>query len=398
MYNIALNKPTKQSSVYNTDNYDIYGACNGQKTGKFGFHTLKEDQPWWQIDLQEIYKLNNIKIYNRVNACAERASTLNILLSEDAVNWELCYANNRNFVFGGIDGNPLLVNLYQSKARYIRLQLREQEFFHLDEVEIFGTLLTADDSSGNSDQDHTSPTAEANSLYPPKEIPADKLSDFTLGNKIPVIHYYLNETVSSPKYFSMEKYNTVLEQLNQSTFKYYGKTLDYLLKALDKYSLSNQSVLIFGLANVNCDAISIWKGANIVYVIDYNLPISEHPQVKMISYDDYISQNIQADVGISISSFEHDGLGRYGDPINPNGDLEAMQLAKNLIKQDGILFFSVPIGKDCLVWNAHRIYGKIRLPMILEGWEMLDKFGFSQSLFDQKLGIHQQPVFVLRNL
>ena len=27
------------------------------------------------------------------------------------------------------------------------------------------------------------------------------------------------------------------------------------------------------------------------------------------------------DVVFSISSFEHDGLGRYGDPLNPEGDL-----------------------------------------------------------------------------
>lgn len=157
--------------------------------------------------------------------------------------------------------------------------------------------------------------------------------------------------------------------------------------------------LIFGLAGINCDAISLWKGAKDIYVIDYNLPVSEHPQVHVLSYEDYISQNIQTDVAISISSFEHDGLGRYGDPINPNGDLEAMKLAKKLIKKDGLLFFSVPIGKDCIVWNAHRIYGKIRLPMMLDGWEMLDSFGFSESLMiNQDLGRFEQPIFVLKNL
>ena len=29
-------------------------------------------------------------------------------------------------------------------------------------------------------------------------------------------------------------------------------------------------------------------------------------------------------LALSISSFEHDGLGRYGDPLNPEGDLAAM--------------------------------------------------------------------------
>ncbi|EDZ91747.1 hypothetical protein AmaxDRAFT_5507 [Limnospira maxima CS-328] len=66
-----------------------------------------------------------------------------------------------------------------------------------------------------------------------------------------------------------------------------------------------------------------------------------------------------------------------------------------------LLFFSVPVGQDCLVWNAHRIYGKIRLPMMLEGWKTVDSFGFSESLIVNKpLGAfsYEQPVFVLQNL
>ena len=45
-----------------------------------------------------------------------------------------------------------------------------------------------------------------------------------------------------------------------------------------------------------------------------------------------------------ISSFDHDGLGRYGDPINPEGDLQAMQTVASVLRDDGILFLTVPIG------------------------------------------------------
>ncbi len=31
------------------------------------------------------------------------------------------------------------------------------------------------------------------------------------------------------------------------------------------------------------------------------------------------------DMALSISSFDHDGLGRYGDPLDPVGDLKAMR-------------------------------------------------------------------------
>lgn len=43
-------------------------------------------------------------------------------------------------------------------------------------------------------------------------------------------------------------------------------------------------------------------------------------------------------------SFDHDGLGRYGDPINPEGDLVAMGTVMDVLKEGGLLFLTVPIG------------------------------------------------------
>lgn len=38
------------------------------------------------------------------------------------------------------------------------------------------------------------------------------------------------------------------------------------------------------------------------------------------------------DFAFSFSSWEHDGLGRYGDPIDPWGDVKAMQRASCYVK------------------------------------------------------------------
>ncbi|WP_318285998.1 discoidin domain-containing protein [Limnospira fusiformis] len=154
--NLALNKPTVQSSVYQPEiyGYDPQGACNGKKTGKFGFHTCQENQPWWQIDLQAIYQLTQIRIYNRINF-EERASTLNILLSEDALNWELFYSNNPDNLFGGINGKPLIVDIAYKVARFVRLQLREIESLHLDEVEIYGVHALHENPQLKSNQDES---------------------------------------------------------------------------------------------------------------------------------------------------------------------------------------------------------------------------------------------------
>jgi len=111
------------------------------------------------------------------------------------------------------------------------------------------------------------------------------------------------------------------------------------------------------------------------------------------------------DFATSISSFEHDGLGRYGDPISPNADLESMKRLKNIIKKGGLLFLTVPIGRDRIVWNLHRVYGKYRFPKLIEGWKLIDSFGFKEKdlITDlgnkmYKNGVPTQPVFVLRNI
>jgi SAM-dependent methyltransferase len=53
---------------------------------------------------------------------------------------------------------------------------------------------------------------------------------------------------------------------------------------------------------------------------------------------------------------EHVGLGRYGDPLDPDGDLKAIAELRRVLAPGGNLLFVVPIGKPRVMFNAHRIY------------------------------------------
>jgi hypothetical protein len=53
---------------------------------------------------------------------------------------------------------------------------------------------------------------------------------------------------------------------------------------------------------------------------------------------------------------EHIGLGRYGDPLDPDGDIKAIRELKRVLAVNGHLLFVVPIGKPRIEFNAHRIY------------------------------------------
>jgi SAM-dependent methyltransferase len=112
--------------------------------------------------------------------------------------------------------------------------------------------------------------------------------------------------------------------------------------------------------------------------------------------DEYKRNPKKFDVILSISSIEHDGLGRYGDPINPDADLEFMIMAKELLKPSGCMILAVPIGQDVLTWNRDRVYGRKRFPLLIKEWILQKDFGFTAAEFDGAFGNYAyQPVFLL---
>lgn len=53
---------------------------------------------------------------------------------------------------------------------------------------------------------------------------------------------------------------------------------------------------------------------------------------------------------------EHIGLGRYGDKIDYDGDLKAINELKRVVSVGGNLLFVTPTGKPKVQYNAHRVY------------------------------------------
>ncbi len=53
---------------------------------------------------------------------------------------------------------------------------------------------------------------------------------------------------------------------------------------------------------------------------------------------------------------EHIGLGRYGDPLDPQGTKKAAAELARVLAPGGNLFVGVPVGRERLCFNAHRIH------------------------------------------
>lgn len=76
----------------------------------------------------------------------------------------------------------------------------------------------------------------------------------------------------------------------------------------------------------------------------------------------------------TLHAVEHFGLGRYGDPIIPDGWLRAIRSLTRVLAPGGRLYFSVPIGRERLVFNAHRIFSP---RTILDAFSALRLVSFS---------------------
>lgn len=69
-------------------------------------------------------------------------------------------------------------------------------------------------------------------------------------------------------------------------------------------------------------------------------------------------------------SVEHVGLGRYGDPIDYDGDLKAIRELKRVVRPGGSLLFVTPVGKSRIQFNAHRIYSYDQVMEYFSGFDL----------------------------
>lgn len=89
-----------------------------------------------------------------------------------------------------------------------------------------------------------------------------------------------------------------------------------------------------------------------------------------------------------LHTIEHIGLGRYGDPIDPEGDIKACRELTRVLAPGGSLIFVTPVGKEAIIqFNAHRIY---TYELVLKLFPDLELKEFSFAKERGTDGIHEQ--------
>lgn len=72
---------------------------------------------------------------------------------------------------------------------------------------------------------------------------------------------------------------------------------------------------------------------------------------------------------------EHIGLGRYGDPLDPQGSRRAAAELARVLAPGGNLYFALPVGRPRVQFNAHRIHDPRTICAYFAGLDLVEFCG-----------------------
>jgi hypothetical protein len=113
---------------------DGHELVDGETISSFGVHTNTEDSPRVTIDLQSIYRIFSIKVYNRGDGWFDDCLPLVVELSADGQNY--FPVGRRDVHFD--QSPPWVIDAQKHQARYVRLRVDRRSYLALSEVEVFG--------------------------------------------------------------------------------------------------------------------------------------------------------------------------------------------------------------------------------------------------------------------
>ncbi|XP_036845152.1 collectin-12-like [Oncorhynchus mykiss] len=139
--NVALKGVATQSSIYLNGNAPNAIDGNRESDGYKGSctHTAYDTNPWWRVDLLDVYRVTAVNITNRGDCCHERLNGTEIRIGNSLENNGI--NNPRCFVISLIQaGKTKTVQCNEMEGRYVVAVIPgRSEWLSLCEVEVYGT-------------------------------------------------------------------------------------------------------------------------------------------------------------------------------------------------------------------------------------------------------------------
>jgi len=217
----------------------------------------------------------------------------------------------------------------------------------------------------------------------PKEIPLSVRGDYTYQGRAKLADYYINEIADvQGRTWSKKMIDDMVISYRKGELSgSYGKhRVDQISKIIkeEQMPVSQKKILVIGTQQPWIEAILVAEGAEVT-TLEYNPIKSEHPNIRTVMPQEMaqlveysLSHNIYFDGVITFSSLEHSGLGRYGDQLNPWGDLVTMARAWCVVAPGGRALVGVPAAaSDVVCMNAHRKYGPVMFSHLFASWNLV---------------------------
>ncbi len=156
--NIALNGTAKQVSTNFSANASK--AIDGNREGNF-WNAAKPvsitnwtNNAWWEIDLGAVANIDDVKIWGRTDCCANILKDYYVFVSDvpfnsTNLNNTINQSGVSNTLRTSAAGRPSTISINRT-GRYLRIQLKEQGYVALAEVEIFGCIPNTINNNTNT--------------------------------------------------------------------------------------------------------------------------------------------------------------------------------------------------------------------------------------------------------
>ncbi|MEM9719221.1 MAG: discoidin domain-containing protein, partial [Bacteroidota bacterium] len=167
--NLTQGATASQSSTYGNGSasFAIDGNLIGDSPWSANLqHTNTEASPWWRVELAEVSKIKEVKLYNRTNCCMDRLRDFYVFASESPVDGNLSIGqltanpNIEYIYFPGVAGATENFDFGSIDAQYILVKLAGNGTLHMAEVEVLGCGTSTEGSrfgAANSALDEEEP-------------------------------------------------------------------------------------------------------------------------------------------------------------------------------------------------------------------------------------------------
>ena len=222
--------------------------------------------------------------------------------------------------------------------------------------------------------------------------------------------YVLNKSAISQLDWSTEMLDEMIQLATQKEdfgCAHYPTSAVQFYKAFEKFPVTGKSAVVLGSISPWVEAILLANHVESITTLEYSDIICNDSRIKSVNrMSEGLPVAEQFDLACSFSSVEHSGLGRYGDKIDPDGDIRAIKEIWSLMKPGGLLFLAVPISaKSRIEFNGHRIYSKQTLEKrLLAGFDLLHTIPFPADAqevvyeYNADSDWQNQPIFVLQKV